>query len=72
MSPERREAEDLTLTEVRAELDELAERRLYHHPTREDLSRWEELTTLEEALLERRREVVESPADRQDGRVSDA
>jgi hypothetical protein len=71
MGPERREAEELTLPQIRAELDELAERRLYHHPTREDLSRWEELTTLEEAMLARRREVVESPADRRDGRVSD-
>ena len=48
--------QDLTLAKVRSELDRLAERRLTSAPTSQELSRWHELVTLEERLLERKRD----------------
>jgi hypothetical protein len=68
MTPDREAGEGLTLAQVSAELDGLAERRLYHHPSPEELARWEELTGLEERLLERRPEAPESQSGRRNPR----
>jgi hypothetical protein len=50
---DHRDSRGFTLAKIRAELDQLAERRLYSPPTPEERRRWEELTTLELALLGR-------------------
>lgn len=47
---------DLTLAKVRSELDKLAERRLTSAPTSQELSRWHELVTIEERLLQRKKQ----------------
>ncbi len=56
MDPNQVDEQGLTLAKVRSELDELAERRLYHPPTAQEAARWQELVTIEEQLLKRRRE----------------
>ena len=48
---ERSDSRSFTLAKIRAELDQLAERRLYSPPTVEERRRWEELTAIELALL---------------------
>ena len=48
---ERRDSRSFTLAKIRAELDQLAERRLYSTPTPEERRRWEELTDIELTLL---------------------
>jgi hypothetical protein len=48
---ERSDSRSFTLAKIRAELDQLAERRLYSAPTAEERRRWEELTEIELALL---------------------
>ena len=50
---ERSDSQGFTLAKIRAELDQLAERRLYSPPTAEERRRWEELTALELTLLRR-------------------
>ncbi len=56
MDPDQLVEPSLTLAKVRSELDELAERRLYYPPTAQEAARWQELVTIEEQLLKRRRE----------------
>lgn len=57
MGPSQADEPNITLAKVRSELDELAERRLYYPPTAQEVARWQELVTLEEQLLQRRREL---------------
>ena len=55
---ERSDSRSFTLAKIRAELDQLAERRLYSPPTADERRRWDELTALELTLL--RREPLDS------------
>jgi hypothetical protein len=50
---ERSDSRSFTLAKIRAELDQLAERRLYSPPTSEERRRWDELTALELTLIRR-------------------
>ncbi len=57
MESNQTDEQNITLAKVRSELDELAERRLCYPPTAQEVARWQELVTIEENLLKRRRDL---------------